>query len=281
MRAFLGTGRIGGALALAAVRRGQRVVVWNRTAERAAPLIEQGCLSARTPEQAVAEAEVVHLALPSDAEVDGVMDQLVGGLGAEAVVVDHSTTSPEGASGRCRRWNEAGVGFLHAPVFMSPQACLAATGVMLVSGPEDLFERVAPALRPMTGSLVHVGEEGHEAATLKLAGNAMILAVNAGLADAMRMAAAQGVRPDEVMGLFDHLDLGVSLKGRGGRMARGDRSVSWTLAMARKDLGLMQASGKDAPLPLLDAVGAHMDRLIEEGRGEEDLSVLAHDLPRG
>jgi 3-hydroxyisobutyrate dehydrogenase-like beta-hydroxyacid dehydrogenase len=219
----------------------------------------------------------VHLALTADAAVDAVLDAVADHVG-EAVVVDHSTTSPEGAAARVARMNARGVRFLHTPVFMSPAACRSAQGVMLAAGPKDVFADVEGALAAMTGKLLYVGDEGHRAATLKLGGNGMILAMIGGLADVMTMARAQGVEPSDLLALFDDFDLRNVLRGRGPKMAAADYGTSWTLTMARKDQGLMVAAAKGRALTVLPAVGARMDALIAEGEGEKDLAVLARDV---
>lgn len=277
VRTYLGTGLIGEGLALAALERGERVRAWNRTADKTRSIVDAGGAAISTPEEAVAGATIVHLALTADAAVDALLDRIADHVG-DAIVVDHSTTSPEGARARVDSMNARGVRFLHCPVFMSPAACRAAQGVMLASGPREVFDAAAPWLSETTGVLLFAGEEGHRAATLKLAGNGMILAMIGGLADVFTMAMAQGVEPNDVLGLFQDFDLRNVLRARGAKMAAGDYGTSWTLAMARKDQGLMIDAAQGRPLTVLPAVGARMDALIAEGEGEKDLAVLARDV---
>lgn len=277
VRAYVGTGLIGEGLALAALERGERVRAWNRTADKTHSIVDAGGAAFSTPEEAVAGATIVHLALTADAAVDALLDRIADHVD-DAIVVDHSTTSPEGARARVDAMNARGVRFLHCPVFMSPAACRAAQGVMLASGPREVFDAAAPWLSETTGVLLFAGEEGHRAATLKLAGNGMILAMIGGLADVLTMAMAQGVEPNDVLGLFQDFDLRNVLRARGAKMAAGDYGRSWTLAMARKDQGLMVDAARGRPLTVLPAVGARMDALIAEGEGEKDLAVLARDV---
>lgn len=277
---ILGTGLIGAGLAEATAQRGLPVHVWNRTHERARPLGQHGCTVHETTASAVAHSDVIHLALTADDAVDAVLNEALDAATLDAIWVDHSTTDPERTRGRVARIHDAGRRFIHAPVFMSPASCRSCSGVMLVSGPKSVFDAAAEHLGAMTGTLRYMGPQGHEAATLKLAGNAMILAVNAGLADAMTLASHQGVPPNALMGLFEHLDIGVSLKGRGGRMAADDRSVSWTLQMAAKDADLMLGAAGEHALHLLPAVRDRMQQLIDEGEAAQDLSILARDVPR-
>ncbi|MCU0674844.1 MAG: NAD(P)-binding domain-containing protein [Myxococcota bacterium] len=277
VRAYLGTGLIGEGLALAALGRGERVRAWNRTADKTRSIVAAGGEALATPEEAVAGVTIVHLALTADAAVDALLDRIADHVG-DAIVVDHSTTSPEGARARVDSMKARGVRFLHCPVFMSPAACRAAQGVMLASGPREVFDAAAPWLSETTGVLLFAGEEGHRAATLKLAGNGMILAMIGGLADVFTMATAQGVDPNDVLGLFQDFDLRNVLRARGAKMAAGDYGTAWTLAMARKDQGLMVDAAQGRALAVLPAIGARMDTLIAEGEGEKDLAVLARDV---
>jgi 3-hydroxyisobutyrate dehydrogenase len=66
-----------------------------------------------------------------------------------------------------------------------------------------------------------------------------------------------------------------SIHGRGPKMARGDFSPSFTIDMARKDVGLMIAAAGGAPLIALPAVAARMDEVIAAGGGELDVAAIA------
>ena len=277
-RVFLGTGLIGGGLAQAAAQRGDEVVVWNRTRSKAEALTEFGAEVAADAPTAVAGVRHVHLALTSDAAVDAVLESIMDALEEDAVVIDHSTTSPGGTLARAEKMAAAGKRYLHVPVFMSPEACKAAKGIMLVAGPEPLYQEQLSAIEPMTGRVRWCGEKKDAAATLKLVGNCMLLAMVGGLADAFAIASSNGLGSEDVMGLFADWNPGYMLQGRGARMAEGDFETLWTLTMARKDLGLMKdTAGDDAGLAVLPGLGARMDGVIAEGEGERDVAVLARD----
>ncbi len=274
--AVLGGGLIGGAFARAERDRGHEVVVWNRSAERLAPLREEGIAVTGDLADAVRGAERVHLALSADAAVDAVTDALLAAGAPPYPVVDHSTTSPEGARGRAVKLAAAGVSFLHAPVFMSPKACREGTGCMVVAGPREVFAALEPALARMTGDCWYLGEEPGAAALMKLFGNAILIGISGAMADAFAVAASGGMDPRRAFELFAHFDPAPSMKARGGRMAEGDFATSFALAMARKDVGLMIA-GADRPLAVLPGIAARMDALVGEGEGARDLAVLARD----
>lgn len=274
--AFLGAGLIGSGFARAERERGHDVVVWNRSVERLEPLRAEGLEVTAEIRAAVRGADRVHLALSADAAVDAVLDALLAAGAPACPVVDHSTTSPEGTRARAARLADAGVRFLHAPVFMSPKACREGTGCMVVAGRREVHEALEPALARMTGDYWYLGEEPSGAALMKLFGNAILIGISGAMADAYAVAASGGLDPRRAFELFAHFDPGPSMKARGGRMAEGDFATSFALAMARKDVGLMTQTAR-MPLAVLPGIAARMDTLIAEGEGERDLAVLARD----
>src|SRR5688500_16681143 len=183
--AFLGTGLLGSGFVEHLLATTSQITVWNRTPSKAERFAAAGARLATSPADAVSRADRIHLCLQSDASVDDVLAQVAPAAPPDAVIIDHTTTSPAGAAARAARLAAAGRAFLHAPVFMGPQAAREAKGIMMVSGPEDVFARVDGALATMTGDLWYLGADPTRAAAMKLCGNAMLIAIAAGLADTL------------------------------------------------------------------------------------------------
>src|SRR5262249_44793251 len=150
----------------ALLRNGTSVQVWNRTAEKAKELEQYGATAFDDAADAVRGADIIHVTLKDDASVDEVLAKASAGLMAGAVIIDHTTTSVDGAVERTRNWAGRGISYQHAPVFMGPQNALEATGYMLVSGDQTLVSRVTGELVPMTGKLLNFGEEPGRAAAM-------------------------------------------------------------------------------------------------------------------
>ena len=74
--AWLGTGLLGSGFVEGMLGRGERVVVWNRSLEKARALEPHGAQVAADPAQAVAGAARVHLCLSDDHAVDEVLAAL-------------------------------------------------------------------------------------------------------------------------------------------------------------------------------------------------------------
>jgi 3-hydroxyisobutyrate dehydrogenase len=280
MIAFLGMGLLGSGFVRALRQRGEQVHVWNRSPEKAKRLESIGARAFADPGDAVRGAVRVHLALSDDAAVDDVLSRARAGFAPNVQLIDHTTTSAAGAIARKDRWEEAGISYLHAPVFMGPQNAIDSTGTMLVSGDAARVEALRPVLAPMTGKLVYLGERADAAASFKLLGNLFLMFINTGLADLLTLGKALGFTPAEAGSLFQHFNPGATVPARLERMLSAKFSEpSWELGMARKDARLMleEAAKAGIPLAVLPSIAARMDVLIGQGHAGDDWTVLAKD----
>ena len=275
--AFLGTGLLGAALAEAAAQRGDSVTGWNRSPDKVQALAGFGVKAAATPAEAVRGASRVHLVLKDDAVVDEIIAAARAGLSADAILIDHTTTSPRLTATRAEALRATGLKYLHCPVFMGPAHARKAQGSMLVAGPQALFKSVEADLAAMTGRLQYLGERTDIAAANKLIGNAMIIGLSATMADVLTLAQASDVRGEDAIGLLGLLDLNAMVATRGLSMAKGNFSPSFELTMARKDVRLMLETADSRHLATLPGIAARMDQLISAGHGAKDASVLAID----
>ncbi|MHB1096843.1 MAG: NAD(P)-dependent oxidoreductase [Gemmatimonadaceae bacterium] len=278
--AFLGTGRLGAGFVEAALGRGDRVTVWNRTPEKAQALAAFGATVAATPADAVKGAERVHLVLSDDAAVESVIAECRGALAKDAIIVDHTTTLPALTAARAARLSAEGVKYLHCPVFIGPAAARLGRGNILVAGPQALFDAVKPALEKQAARVVYYGERPDLAAVIKLIGNAYLIGTGAVMADFMSIARNAGVSAEQAMSLFDFFDPANIVQTRGVSMMKGDFTPSFELTMARKDVRLMIEAAGDRPLAALPSLAVRMDALIAAGHGGEDFAVLAIDAVR-
>jgi 3-hydroxyisobutyrate dehydrogenase-like beta-hydroxyacid dehydrogenase len=275
--AFLGTGLLGSALVEAALQRGDRITVWNRTADKARALEAFGARVADTPADAVRGAARVHLVLKDDAVVEEVVAALRPGLAPDAVICDHTTTQPALTAERARRLQGEGVRYLHCPVFIGPAAAREGKGTIMAAGPRADFDAVREALSRMAARLEYCGERPDLAAVYKLCGNAFIIGLSALVADVLSVAHGSDVAPADALNVVQWFDPSSTITGRGRKMAAGDWTASFELAMARKDVRLMLETAGDTPLAVLPGIAARMDALIAEGRGADDLAVIGRD----
>jgi 3-hydroxyisobutyrate dehydrogenase-like beta-hydroxyacid dehydrogenase len=273
--ALLGTGLLGAGMVENLLAKGNTVRVWNRTRDKLAPLAAKGATATGDPAECVRGASRVHLVLAEDAAVDAVIAQLRPGLGADVPVIDHSTNLPAKVKARCEALRAAGVRYVPAPVFMSPQNAREASGLTIFAAPKQEAPALEQALAPMTGKVWHVGEREDLAAVYKLAGNSVFFAMASAMADVLAIGAGAGVAAEQMLALFDVFKPGVALAFLGQRVAKaGSGAASFELAMARKDARLMLETAGRQPLLVLPSVCAAMDRALAKGHGRADYSIF-------
>lgn len=280
IKAFLGMGLLGSNFVKAMIGRGDTVQVWNRTASKATELEQYGAKAFTNAAEAAEGAQMIHLTLKDDASVNEVLEAASKGFVEGAIIIDHTTTSKEGAVERTKKWKDRGFFYQHAPVFMGPPNALEASGFMLVSGEGDLISKIEPELSKMTGKLLYFGTEPGRAAAMKLVGNTFLVCFTAGVRETLSVAKALDVPVSNLFTLFESWNPGAQLPGRLKRMTGGDYTIpSWELKMARKDTGLfLEAAAKGrTELVLIPAVAALMDQWIEKGYGDHDWTVIAKD----
>jgi 3-hydroxyisobutyrate dehydrogenase len=261
-------------------RRGLEVNVWNRSPEKAKALEAEGAKAFARVEDAVRGATRVHLTLSDDAAVDDVLERARPALSPDAIILDHTTTSPAGTEARAARFEAAKIAFLHTPVFMGPPNALDATGVMLASGPPERVELVRPELEKMTGKLVYLGPDPKRAAVFKLLGNLTLIEMLASVSDMFALARSAGVPPAEAIALLEIFNVGQLVPARAKRMLEAKfEDPSFTLEMARKDVRLMleTAARGGGELAVLPGVAKAMDARIAEGHAKADWTIIARD----
>jgi len=277
MKAFLGMGLLGSNFVRAMLKRGESVQVWNRTASKAQDLEKDGARAFLQASDAVKGATEIHLTLKDDVAVDEVLKAAEPGLIRGAIIIDHTTTSKEGAIKRTQQWKEKGFTYQHAPVFMGPANALDGTGFMLLSGDESIINALSPDLSKMTGKLLYFGSEVGKAAAMKLAGNAFLVCLTVGLKDTLTLSNSLAISVTDLLTLFNEWNPGAHVAARLKRMTGADHTQpSWELNMARKDTQLFLDAAQQTgnQLVLMPAIAALMDEFISKGLGNYDWTVI-------
>ena len=266
--AVLGIGLLGEGFALKLIEGGHTVRVWNRTASKCASIAAAGGRVCSSPADAVPGADRIHLVLSEDPVVDAVIASLRPAL-ADAPIIDHSTNLPSKVGARVAQLASQGIRYVHAPVFMGPQHARTATGMMLLCGDN---EDLRPVLEAMTGSLIHVGDDVTSAATIKIAGNGLLMQLMAGVSDLFRIADAGNVPRPALIEFLKGFNPGAAAMGKRILESKPGQ-VSFALDMARKDIRLMIETAGDG-LITLPAIAEAMDSAIAAGAGAEDYTAF-------
>ncbi|MGH9223262.1 MAG: NAD(P)-dependent oxidoreductase, partial [Acidimicrobiales bacterium] len=266
--AFCGLGQMGAPMAARLVDVSD-LAVWNRTAERAALLVEQGARPAATPAEAAEGAGVVFTMLSNPDAVEEVVfgdHGVAAALGNGATLVEMSTIGPA-AVARIRDRLPPAAHLVDAPVLGSvPQATSGELKVFAGGEAADI-DRVRPVLERL-GTIRHVGALGAGAA-MKLVANAILGVLMTGLGEALTLADALGLDQHDVLDVLSESPIGVTTRSKRANIESGTWPANFKLSLAAKDLGLVMDAATAAGLDV---------RLLPEARA---WLVAALDGPDG
>ncbi len=273
---FIGLGAMGIGMARNLHAAGWLSIVWNRTRERASVLArELGIVVADEPAGLGRAAECIVTSVSRDADLAAVVDVLLPAVMPGTVICDTSTVGADTARAQSRRLAERGAHFLDCPVSGGVEGARTGRLAMMVGGEVEVLERVRGPLSAMAATIVHMGPSGSGQAT-----KAVNQIMAAGIAEAVTEALAFGV----LMGLSMDKVIEVVSRGaaanwflshRGKSMLEGRFLPGFKVALHHKDLLIcrkMAAGGM--VLPVVEMTLGDYARLMEEGRGEEDISAL-------
>jgi 3-hydroxyisobutyrate dehydrogenase-like beta-hydroxyacid dehydrogenase len=202
------------------------------------------------------------------------------GAAAGSLVVDCSTISPDATREFGRRLAERGVGMVDAPVSGGSEGARLGTLTIFVGGSDADVARVRPVLEAMGRTITHMGPLGSGQAA-KAVNQVVIGGAYLGVAEGIVLGVRAGLDPHQ---LVEALSGGAAqswvLTNRSGRMIDDEYPLGFRLALHRKDLGiaLETAAGSGLMLPVAMLAAALEDRLLDEGHGNEDMSVLARAI---
>ena len=285
--AVLGAGNMAGAMVGTLSRAGFDVVVWNRTQARGeAVAAAHGATAAPTATEAVADAEVVLSSLADDGAVLATYlgdEGAASACGPDHVVLEMSTIAPDTA----RRVGEAvaasGAAFLDAPVSGSVPTVEKGELTIMVGGDAATLERVRPVLDALAAKIFHVGVVG-AGATVKLAVNALVHAIDVGLSEALVLAEKAGV---DRSAAYDVFAAGAAaapfvLYKRPAFEDPDHAPLTFTLDLMAKDLDLILSLARevDAPMGQAERNREVVERALIGGFSGRDMSAVAEYLRR-
>lgn len=283
---FIGLGAMGRPMATNIVKAGHRVVVHARRPDAMAPLVDIGARAAASPAAVASQSDIILVMVTDTQAVDDVMlgaTGIVRGARAGAIVIDHSTISPEGTRRIAARLKERGIEMLDAPVSGGVSAAEAAALSIMVGGSASIFERCRPVLECLGHSVLYIGPSGagqvakacNQICTIvnqQAAAEAMLVAERAGV-DPMKVkdALMAGFAASRMLELQAPKMIARNFEGRVDSRLH-DKDIQIVLQMAR-ELGIT--------LPACAAAAEVLARLQESGGARQDSAAVFTILDKG
>jgi len=270
---MIGLGLMGTAMSERLLEHGFHVLVWNRTHEKADPLI---ALGARWSDNPLADCDRIIISLYTSDVVESVIEQLLRDLHTTQaseellglILIDTTTGAPEQSAAMCASLSTLGIQYLDAPISGSSEQTRRGEATVMVGGDREAFE-ACNDLWPMLGAnIYHVGASG-SAAKMKLVSNLVLGLNRAALAEALVFAQGIGVDPASALEVLrGSMAYSRVMDVKGQKMLDEDFTVQARLAQHLKDVRLILASGMK--LPLSETHRQLLEQAEAMGLGEAD-----------
>ena len=278
--AVVGLGAMGSRIAARLLDAGHEVAVWNRSAEKADPLVERGASRADSPAAAAREAEAVLVMVADPAALRTVTegsDGVLTGARAGTTIIQMSTVGPGHVAALAASLPD-GVELLDAPVLGSLTEVEAGTLRVFAAGEAALVERWKPLLSEL-GTVLHLGPVGAGAAA-KLVANSALLSTLAALGEALALARRLGLSTEDSFEVLAATPLAMQAERRRDAFSSGEYPLRFELGLARKDADLItaaaEAAGVDAKVAR--AVADWFADAEQAGEGDSDYSAILRHI---
>ena len=280
--AVLGLGTMGRAMASSALRGAIPTVVWDRNPEVARRFVERGVEVAETPATAVQGVDVA-ITMVTDAKAVtsiatdlGMLEALASGaVWAQMSTIGLEATGAIAASVEQRRPD---VSFLDAPVSGSKVPAEQGTLTIFASGPETARPKVEPVFAAIGRRTIWLGPAG-AGSRMKLVNNTLLAFSAEGVANSLALAHRLGLDASLVLDAFEGGPLLSPWEaGKLRRIEAGDYSPEFPLNLALKDVHLALEHGGSEHFPVLAALAREWERVVEQGGGGDDITVVTRFL---
>jgi 3-hydroxyisobutyrate dehydrogenase len=274
----IGTGIMGGGMARRLLSRGFPVVVYNRTAHKAAAIKELGASVAESPSDLASRCDTVIVCVRDDAALKETMLAPGGALSRVrpgTAFINTSTVTPAAATAVASAVAAKGCTILDVPLAGSRAAAEAGALILLVSGEQEVLDSQSDVLKSIGQSITYFGPIGRSA-VFKLANNQLAAALVRAMGESIALCEAAGIdRAVAVEALSQTASRVCGLKKE--KLAKRDWSTDFALELMYKDLTQAQqtAASLNVEMPLLEAVAGLYRQAARGPLGQKDFAAIA------
>jgi 3-hydroxyisobutyrate dehydrogenase len=282
---WIGTGRMGVALAGRLLDAGHDLAVYNRTRAKTAPLAERGAKVVDAPVD-LADRDVVFVMVSGSDDLVEVTTG-AGGLLTDPdvvpkIVVDSSTVSLT-ASAQARESALArGTQFLAAPVSGNPKVVRAGKLTLAVSGPREAFDQVRELLLLLGHGVTYVGD-GEVARLVKICHNVFLGVMIQTLTEITVLAERGGTTRAAFLEFLNNSVLGSTFtRYKTPALVNLDFTPTFTMPLLSKDFDLAAEAAHDlaVPMPLAMAAAQLVASAVGAGHRDLDFATLILEQAR-
>jgi 3-hydroxyisobutyrate dehydrogenase len=278
---FIGVGNIGAPIAGQLLRAGHTLGIHDLRPDAARALLAAGATWAESPAELAGTCEVVVTCLPGPAEMETVClgsGDLVASLKSGALYIDHTTNAPALVRRIHAMLAQKGVAMIDAPVSGGMEGAQTRDLLAMAGGDPGDFERARPLLDAIAKRVIYTGGIG-TGSIAKIMHNSATFTLDLVMAECWTTGVKAGIDPATIVKVFTEAALGnqMNLKVRlPATYLRGDFDPRFSLALARKDLGLalQLARETDTPMRLAAICEQEMINALARGWADRDASIF-------
>jgi 3-hydroxyisobutyrate dehydrogenase-like beta-hydroxyacid dehydrogenase len=283
---WIGTGRMGFALASRLLEHGCDLSVYNRTRAKSEPLAARGARLVDRPAD-LSDRDIVLTSVAGSNDFAEVMTGphglLANGSRVPSIVIDTSTVSMDASQAIRGTAERLGSALLAAPVSGNPKVARAGKLSLAVSGPRSAFEQALPYLQMLGKSVTYVGD-GEAARLVKICHNLILGVVTQILAETTVLAERGGIARADYLEFINGSVMGsIFSRYKTPAFVNLDFTPTFTGHLLRKDfeLGLDAARQLNVPVPVAAITHQVVVSLIGQGLGDVDFAALLELEARG
>ena len=280
--AWIGTGIMGAPMARRLLEAGHHLRVFNRSPEKARPLIDEGAVMAPEAAAAAEGAETIFIMVPDTPDVENVIGKVEPSLARGQLVLDMSTIAPEAERRIAERLAALGVDYLDAPVSGGETGAIEGTLTIMVGGSDGAFNRASPLLELLGKRITYMGPAG-AGQTTKLANQIAVALTLEAASEALLFGARGGLDPAKVL---EAIGAGAAaswqLSNLGPKIIAHDYRPGFFVKLIRKDLRLVTeaANQNGIALPGLKMMTSMFNATAALGHDLDGTQALADALVR-
>ena len=275
---LIGTGSMGSAVGERLLKSGHALTVYNRTKEKALPLVALGATLADSLEEAVKDASIVFSSLIDDQAVTETSLFLLKFAPSGWIHASASTVLPKTATALAKLHGARGAVYVATPILGIPNAVKAKTATSLCAGPKQAVDKVIPFLQAYSKNIQNLGEDPSLANTLKICFNYSLITSIELIAELYTFAEKSGLEKKVVQELLTGMNAHPAVQVYIDKIYEGRfDEVNFTLKGGNKDIHLFREAFLDVDVSpdIANAVQNKFTEALAQGNAHKDWSFVA------
>lgn len=274
---FIGLGTMGLPMAKRLCSAGHSVkVAVHKNLEPANAVAGLGGIIVPSFADVVRDVEYIITIVPEDTQLRELFsnEAVVGGIRPETILIEMTSSSPQGMKELAALLAKRGIACFDAPVSGGVAGAVNGTLTIMGGGDAAVLAKIEPVLKIMASKIILAGGMGAGKATKAV--NQMLVGVNGAMvAEALALARKLEIDP-EVM--FDVISFSsgnsAAFSNKFKKMVQKDYSGGFKSTLLRKDMRIALAEAGDIPLPLT-GLAYQMYQMISAADADADFSVVS------